>query len=59
MTAEERIKRITGLLNDLDLDAMCYEEYETEFMKQSVNNLKDEMWRLYCFASDVCDTLNI
>jgi len=58
MAPEEQIKRITGLLNELDLDDMCYEEYETEFMKQSVNTIKEEMWRLYCFVNDVCNTLN-
>lgn len=59
MTAEEQIRRITGLLNDLDLSDMCREEYEVEFMEQSVNDIKDEMWRMYCFASDVCNTLNM
>jgi hypothetical protein len=59
MTAEEQITRITRLFVNLDLDYMCYEEYEVEFMKQSVNDIKDEMWRLYCFANDVFDTLNM
>ena len=59
MTAEEQIQRITGLLNALDLADMCREEYEEEFMNQSVNDIKDEMWQLYCFASDVCNTLNM
>lgn len=59
MTAEEKIQRITRLLNDMALDDMCRDEYEVEFMKQSVNDLKDEMWRMYCFASDVCNTLNM
>lgn len=59
MTAEEQIKRITGLLNDLCLDDLCYEEYEKEFMKATINDLKDELWIMYCFANDVCDTLNM
>lgn len=59
MTAEEQIKRITGLLNDLALNDMGYEEYEAEFMKQSVYDIKAELWSLYCFAGDVCDILNI
>ena len=59
MTAEEQIRRITGLLNDLDLVDMCREQYEEEFMDQSVNDIKDELWEMYCFASDVCNTLNM
>lgn len=59
MTAEEKMQRITVLLNELDLVDMSREEYEAEFMKQSVNDLKDEMWIMYCFASDVCNTLNM
>lgn len=59
MTAEKKIQRISELLNDMALADMRREEYEAEFMKQSVNDLKDEMWRMYCFASDVCNTLNI
>lgn len=59
MTAEEQIKRITKLLNDMDLDTITRTEFEKEFPNQSINEIKDEMWRLYCFASDVCDTLNM
>lgn len=59
MTAEEKIQKITGLLNDLDLADMSREEYEEEFMEQSVNDIKDELWTMYCFASDVCNTLNM
>ena len=57
MTAEEKIKKITELFTNLNLDDMCYEEYEAAFVEQSVNDLKDEMWRLYCFASNVGYTL--
>lgn len=59
MTAEEQIKRITKLLNDMSLDTITRTEFEEEFPNQSINEIKDEMWRLYCFASDVCDTLNM
>lgn len=59
MTAEEKIKRITELLNALAIEDMCREVFDEEFMKQSINDIKEEMWILYCFASDVCNTLNM
>ena len=59
MTDTEQIKRITDLLNDLNLDSMTREELESELMDCTFNDIKEEMWRLYCFASDVCDTLNM
>lgn len=59
MTAEEQIERITKLLNDMSLDTITRTEFEEGFSEQSINEIKDEMWRLYCFASDVCDTLNM
>ena len=59
MTAEEQIKRITELLNDLSLDDVSREEYEKEIMKQSLNDIIDELWMLYCFVEDVCYTLNL
>jgi hypothetical protein len=58
MTAEEQIKRIAELMNELDLADMTRTEFEEEFPKQSINDIKDEMWRMYCFVSDVCYTLN-
>lgn len=57
MKAEEQIKRITKLLNDISLDTITRTEFEEEFPKQSINEIKDEMWQLYCFASDIRDTL--
>lgn len=59
MTPEEQIKRITKLLNELSLDEITYEEFEEEFLKGSINDIKEEMWLLYCFANDVCYTLNM
>lgn len=58
MTADEQIKRITGLLNELGLNEMSYEEYEREFMNTSVNDIKDELGMFYCFAVDVRYILN-
>lgn len=59
MTPEEQIKRITELLNDLSLDDVSREEYEKQIMKQSLNDIIDELWEFYCFAEDVCNTLNL
>ena len=59
MTAEEQIKRITKLLNDMDLNDVSYAKFEEMFMKQSINDIRDELWRMYCFTEDVCITLNM
>lgn len=58
MTAEEQIKRIAELMNELDIADMTRAEFEEEILKQSINDIKDEMWRMYCFVNDVCYTLN-
>ena len=57
--AEEQIIRITELLNDLSLDDVSREKYEKKIMKQSLNDIIDELWEFYCFAEDVCNTLNL
>ena len=59
MTPEKQIKRITELLNDLSLDDVSREEYDKQIMKQSLNDIIDELWEFYCFAEDVCNTLNL
>lgn len=62
MTPGEQVKRIIKLLNELSLDEITYEEFEEEFLKGLINDTKEEMWLLwllYCFANDVCDTLNM
>lgn len=58
MTDTEKIKRITKLLNDLSLDDISRDHLETELMNTSINEIIEFIWELYCFASDVCDTLN-
>ncbi len=59
MTNKEQIERITKLLNELSLDDITSAEFDEMFPKQSIDDIKDEMWRLYCFAEDVCDTINM
>ena len=58
MTAEKKIQRIAELLKEWDL-SLTHKEFEAEFMDQPVNDIKDEMWRMFCFISDVYDTLNM
>ena len=57
--AEKQIKRIKNFLNVLDLDDITYVEFEEMFMKQPINDIRDELWKMYCFAEDVCNTLNM
>lgn len=59
MTKEEQVEQISILLNKLDLDEITPAEYDEMFPEQSINDLKDELWRMYCFAWDVCDILNM
>ena len=60
MTDTEKIKRITELVNDLALTDSTREDLESGMETEcTFQDLKEAMWRLYCFASDVCDTLNM
>lgn len=59
MTDKEQIERISKLLNELSLDDITSTEFEETFPRQSINDIKDALWRMYCFASDVCDTINM
>lgn len=60
MTDAEQIKRITKLLNDLNLRTMTREELASEMMNDcTFKDIEYAMWFLYCFASDVRDTLNM
>lgn len=59
MTDEKRIERIGKLLNDLSLDDLEWDEFMHKFERMSLIELKDEMWRIFCFVEDVADTLNM
>ena len=58
MNNTEKIKRIESLLNDMSLEDLTYNELEKYIMKLSIEHIIDEMWQLYCFAEDVCNTVN-
>ena len=59
MTDRKQIEKITKLLNELDLADLTLQEFNDGFTKLTIDELRDESWRLYCFANDVCDTLNM
>lgn len=60
MSDEEKIKRITELSNELKLQlGITTEEFKNEFLEQSINDLEEMMWQLYCFVSDVIYTLDL
>lgn len=58
MSDEERIKRITKMLTESDFDAYTQEELFKEIDNSSINEIKDCIWELYCFMSDVREILN-
>ena len=58
MTDTEKVKRIEGLLNELDLRDLTEEEIQEEIMESSINDIIDDIWKLYCFAENVFNTVN-
>ena len=58
MTNDEKINWIGKSLNDLCLSDLSKDELFTNLDKMSINDIKDHMWELYCFVSDVCDIVN-
>ena len=58
MSDEERIKRITTILIEGNFDAYTQEELFKEIDNSSINEIKNRIWELYCFMSDVCEILN-
>lgn len=58
MTAEEKIKRITELVGDLDLVSnITQDEMIDELHKCTFFDIKEMLWRFYCFASDVKEVI--
>lgn len=55
----EQIKRITKLLNDLCLADVNQAEFDEIFPNQTIREIKEELWRMHCFADDVCSVLNM
>lgn len=59
MTAEQKIARITEIINRYNINDIPKDEFESMFDKQRLIDLKEEMWELYCFVDDIVDTLNM
>lgn len=56
--ALEQTERIAKLVKELDLADISPEYFDDMFYLQSVKEVKEEMWRMYCFAKDVDYTIN-
>ena len=67
MTQEEQLKRITDLMNDLDLKMihteLWQEKTRTELWQEisglSIDKIEELMWSWYCFIIDIYDMLNM
>jgi hypothetical protein len=58
MTAEEQIKRITDIVNDLSLDDMTEDNLYWELRSQSFDEIFENMWQLCNVIGEIADTLN-
>ena len=59
MTAEQQIARITEIIKEHDFDDVTKAEFEEAFEHMTIVEIKENMWELYCFMSDVVDTINM
>lgn len=59
MTDKEKLDRITGLLNELNLTDMSQDDLTEYLKKMSFNDINDLMWKLFCFVEDVWFTLDL
>lgn len=59
VTDTERIERITKCLQKLGYPEMTRDELMEKVRNLSINEIEDEIWDMYCFVNDVCNTLNM
>lgn len=59
MTTEQQIARITEIINENDFAEVTKAEFEEAFDDMSITEIKETIWKLYCFMSDVVDTINM
>lgn len=59
MTTEQKLERIEKLVKELDLAEVTKVEFYSEVEKQRLVDIKYEMWKLYCFANDVANTMKM
>lgn len=57
--ALEQTERIAKLVNELHLEDVSPKDFDNMFYLQSVKEIKEEMWQMYCFAEDVGYTLDL
>ena len=58
MQSLAQIKRVKELVKELNLEEVATkDEFYTDIDKNSINEIRDIMWKFYCFACDVSDTL--
>jgi len=59
MTTEQQIERIVELVKELDFDDVTKLEFEEGFEHMTIAEIKDDMWKLHCFMSDVVNVINM
>jgi len=59
MTTEQQIARITEIINENHFTELTKAEFEVTFEYRTIAEIKESMWELYCFMSDVVDTINM
>ena len=57
MTDKEKLDRIEELIDEVDLADMTRTEIERKIEGLSIEEIKDEVWQLYCLISDISLTL--
>ena len=58
MADEEKVKRISKLLNDLRLSDYTKDELSLQIDNMTITEIKEFTWKLKCFVDDVCCTLD-
>ena len=59
MTNEERIKQITKVVNDLNLDDLGESDFWEEMKNKNFNDLYNDIWKLRCAIDFIVDVLNM
>lgn len=56
-TKREKLDKIAEYIDEMDLADMTRAEIEREIEGSSIEEIKDNMWQLYCLISDISFTL--
>ena len=57
MTTEQQIARITKIIKENDFAEVTEAEFKEAFEHMTIAEIKESIWKLYCFMSDVVDTI--